>query len=89
MMGRDYIGDLDINGRIILKQILKKHDVTAWNGFIWLRIGSLVGSCEHSNELLGFIKPRNFLTNRMTISFSKRILPLSKLVMEGNVCCLF
>jgi len=24
-----------------------------WNGFTWLRIGPVAGSCEHGNETLG------------------------------------
>jgi hypothetical protein len=24
-----------------------------WTGFSWLRIGSIVGSCEHGNDTLG------------------------------------
>jgi len=32
-------------------------------GFIWLRIATLVGSCEHGNELSGLKKAGNFLTS--------------------------
>jgi hypothetical protein len=28
----------DVDGRIILKRILKKRDRCAWTGFIWLRV---------------------------------------------------
>jgi hypothetical protein len=27
-----------------------------WIGLIWLRIGLVEGSCEHGNEISGFIK---------------------------------
>jgi hypothetical protein len=27
-----------------------------WTGFIWLRLNSVVGFCEHSNESVGAIK---------------------------------
>jgi hypothetical protein len=30
-------------------------------GFIWLRIGTVVGSCEHGNEDSGSIKCGEFL----------------------------
>jgi hypothetical protein len=35
---------------IILKWILKKYDVKAWDGCIWLKIGILSGCCEHGNK---------------------------------------
>jgi hypothetical protein len=41
--------------RIILKWILKNHGVRVLTEFMWLRIGSLVGSCEH-----GFTKGASF-----------------------------
>jgi hypothetical protein len=37
------------DGRIILKFMLGKC-VGVWTGFIWLRIGTVAGSCEHGNE---------------------------------------
>jgi hypothetical protein len=33
----------------------------AWTGLIWLRTGTVVGFCECGNELLGFIKYREFV----------------------------
>jgi hypothetical protein len=35
--------NLDIGGRIILKQILEIRDGVVWTGFIWLRIGTTGG----------------------------------------------
>jgi hypothetical protein len=32
----NYIGDLGIDGNIIIKRILKKQDVKMWNRFKWL-----------------------------------------------------
>jgi hypothetical protein len=34
----DYLGDLTVDGRIVLKWILKKeYDLSVWTGFVWLR----------------------------------------------------
>jgi hypothetical protein len=40
---RDHLKDLDINGRITSKWILKKQDAMMWIGFILLRIGTCGG----------------------------------------------
>jgi hypothetical protein len=37
---RDYLEDPGIDGRIILRWILRKWDEWAWTGSIWLRIGT-------------------------------------------------
>jgi hypothetical protein len=39
-----------------IKMGLKKFDGMVWTRFIWLRIGTRAGSCEHGNEPLGSIK---------------------------------
>jgi hypothetical protein len=36
---RDHVGDTDLDGRIILRDIFMRNDVGAWTGLIWLRIG--------------------------------------------------
>jgi hypothetical protein len=40
---RDHCGDQDIDGRIILRRILKKQDVGIWTGMSWLRIEAVDG----------------------------------------------
>jgi len=36
---RDHLEDLGLDGKIILKCILKTWDGKSWTGLIWLRIG--------------------------------------------------
>jgi hypothetical protein len=38
-MERDHLKDLGVDGRIILKWILRKW-TRIWSGFIWLRLGT-------------------------------------------------
>jgi hypothetical protein len=38
---RDYMADLRVDVRIILKYMLNKQDWMVWNGFIWLRTGAI------------------------------------------------
>jgi hypothetical protein len=53
--------DVRVDERI-LKWILKKHSNMGWGCFIWLRKRKSGGLLEHSHELLGSIKYREFLT---------------------------
>jgi len=39
MRERDHLGDSGIEGRIILRWILRKQGVGIWTGSSWLRIG--------------------------------------------------
>jgi hypothetical protein len=38
MHGRDHLGDLGVEGRVILKLILNKCGMVVWTGFVRLRI---------------------------------------------------
>jgi hypothetical protein len=45
----------------ILKWILWKQGGAAWIGFIWLRIGTGGGSCDHRNDPSGSVESGEFL----------------------------
>ena len=38
---KEHLGDLRVDGRIILKYILRKQNERSWIGFIWLRLGEI------------------------------------------------
>jgi len=40
---RDHLEDVGVDGRIILKSILKKSFARSWIGLVWLRIGTSGG----------------------------------------------
>jgi hypothetical protein len=44
-----------------IKTNLREMGCDIWSGFIWLRIGQVVGSSEHDNDPSGCIKGREFL----------------------------
>jgi hypothetical protein len=44
------LGDAGVDGRIILKWIIVEQSVRAWTGFIWLKMGSVAGSCEQPSD---------------------------------------
>jgi len=35
---KDHFGDPDVDGRIILRWIIRKWDLEVWTGSVWLRI---------------------------------------------------
>jgi len=39
-MKREHLGDLGVDGRIMLRLISRKWDVGVWTGSNWLRIGT-------------------------------------------------
>jgi len=57
----DYLGNLGIDGRIILKWIFKKSDEESWTGMLWYGWEQVPGACECGNEPSGFIKWGEFL----------------------------
>jgi hypothetical protein len=61
LKGRCRSEDPRIDGRIILEWILGKEGGKLWTGFIWLRIGTTTGSCEHGDGPSGSIKGGEFL----------------------------
>jgi len=59
--GRRPLGDPGLDGRIILRWIIRKLDVRAWTGSSWLRIGTGGGHFGCGNGLSGSIKCVEFL----------------------------
>jgi hypothetical protein len=59
MGDRDHLEDQGIDGRIILRWILRKWDWGAWTGLIWPRLGT--GPCKCGNEPLDSIRCGEFL----------------------------
>jgi hypothetical protein len=47
--------DPGTDGRIILRWVFRKWDVGVWTESRWLNIGTVVGTCECSNEPPGYI----------------------------------
>jgi hypothetical protein len=45
LKGRDCLGDMGIDGKIILEWILGKQGGSVWTGCFWLRIGIGDGLC--------------------------------------------
>jgi hypothetical protein len=59
--GKSAFGKPIHRGRDCIKMDLHKVGWVAWTGSSWLRIGTVAGSCECGNELLGFVKCRKFV----------------------------
>jgi hypothetical protein len=51
---------LGVDGRIILKWILRKEDRRVWSGLFCSGYKPLAGCCEHGTEPSGSIKMGNF-----------------------------
>ena len=69
---RNHLEDHGIDGRIILRWILRKWDWGAWTGLIWLRLGT--GTCKCGNAPSGSIKCKEFLDYLKLVSFSRTLL---------------
>jgi len=61
--GNRVLGRIGVGGRILLNWVSKKWDKEAWTRLIWLRIGTMAGTCEcnNNNKPLGSIQCREFL----------------------------
>jgi hypothetical protein len=58
MKERDHWEDLDVDGSIIFKRLLKEYDVRLWTRFSWLRTRKVAGSYEETNEPSGSVTYR-------------------------------
>jgi hypothetical protein len=48
---RDHLKDQGVDGRIILKWIIKKWNGEAWTGLLCFGIGQVAGTCEYGSDL--------------------------------------
>jgi hypothetical protein len=71
------MGDLGVDVRIILEQILRKQDMMVWTGVIWLGIKSNGGLREHGNDVSGPIQVRQFSDHPRDYNFVKKTIPQS------------
>ena len=62
MREREHLEDLSIDGGYCIELDLHKVGRGAWTGLIWLRTGTVAGSCGCGNELMGFLKCGELLT---------------------------
>ena len=57
----DNLEDTGVDGRIILRWIIRKWNVESWTGSSWLKKGTGGSTCECSKEHSGSIKCGEFL----------------------------
>ena len=67
---RHHLKYIGVNGKMILKQIFKIWDEVRRMDWSDSGQGQMVGAFKCGNELSGFIKFWNFLTNRGPFSFT-------------------
>jgi hypothetical protein len=91
---RGNLEDSNLNGRIILYYILRKYDGGVWTGFIWLRIGTVAGCCEHVTEHSDSIKMRRIsrpadelLAFHMSVPAVSYFDKIISRISSGRLCC--
>ena len=63
---RDHWRDPDVDGRIILRWIIRKWEGVVGTGWSWLSIGTVAGACAYGEEPSGSENAGNFLTSCRT-----------------------
>jgi hypothetical protein len=58
---RHYLEGLGVDGKIIIKQVIRKQAERVWTEFFCSEQGPMAGSCGRGNEHSGSIKCREFL----------------------------
>jgi hypothetical protein len=67
--GMSHLVDLEVDGSILLKFILRMKMGGCKLNYSGLRQGTVIGSCEHGNEPSGFIDFNEFLTTWKSLTF--------------------
>jgi hypothetical protein len=49
-LNEEYLGEPGVKVEIILRRILKEQEVGVRTGLIWVWMGPVEGSCEHSKD---------------------------------------
>jgi hypothetical protein len=56
-------GDIDVDGRILIKYFLKNWDWEVWTGFIWLSVGTVCRAIVNAVMNLQVLKCGSFSTS--------------------------
>jgi hypothetical protein len=92
MTGRNNSRDLDANGRIILKCILKKEDMKVWIEIIWLLAQDRDKQWANVRGVIANLRVAQeagkFVTSSVTIISQAELYLWNQLGLLSSLCCL-
>jgi hypothetical protein len=86
--GIDHLEDLDVNGRIMLKRILKR-DMSLWTGSPIPEECAVVRYCEHDNETWGSTEAGKFLDQLSDYQFLRKDSASWKFDLNTYICVMY